>query len=72
MKILIVPDTHGRDFWKVPNIEEYDKIIFLGDYLDHYPDESTHEHDIENFKDIIEFKKKYPDKVILLLGNHKN
>ena len=70
MNVLIVPDVHGRDFWKKVYTEDYDLAIFLGDYLDHYPDESTDEHDIENFKEIIEFKKKFPDKVILLLGNH--
>lgn len=71
MKILIVPDVHGRDFWRNPvqNIE-YDKVIFLGDYLDHYSYESTREHDIETLEDIINFKKSNPDKVILLIGNH--
>ena len=71
MNIVIVPDVHGRDFWKKVLNTEADKIIFLGDYLDHYPDESTNEHDIENFKEIIQFKKDNSDKVTLLLGNHK-
>ena len=70
MNIVIVPDVHGRDFWKKVLNTEADKIIFLGDYLDHYPDESTNEHDIENFKEIIQFKKDNSDKVTLLLGNH--
>jgi flavodoxin len=70
MNIVIVPDTHGRDFWKKACNTEADKIIFLGDYLDHYPDESTHYHDIANFLEILDFKKKFPEKVILLLGNH--
>lgn len=37
-KLLILPDIHGRVFWKEPcqNIEDYDKVIFLGDYLDPY------------------------------------
>jgi len=73
MKILIVPDVHGRDFWRNPCLEhhdEYDKIIFLGDYLDHYPGESTLTGDIEALEDIIKFKKEHPDKVVLLIGNH--
>lgn len=73
MKLLIVPDVHGRDFWRDPCYEhynEFDKIIFLGDYLDHYRDESTREHDIETLEDIISFKKEHLDKVILLIGNH--
>lgn len=73
MKLLIVPDVHGREFWRNPCLEhhdEYDKIIFLGDYLDHYPDESTYGLDVAALIDIIDFKKKYPDKVVLLIGNH--
>lgn len=73
MKLLIVPDVHGRDFWRNPCLKhhnEYDKIIFLGDYLDHYQGESTLTGDIEALEDIIEFKKEHPDKVVLLIGNH--
>lgn len=73
MKILIVPDVHGRDFWRIPCLvhhDEFDKIIFLGDYLDHYPGESTKQHDIDTLRHIILFKKTYLDKVILLIGNH--
>lgn len=73
MKLLIVPDVHGRDFWRNPCYEhhgEFDKIIFLGDYLDHYTGESTIEHDIDTLRDIIAFKKENPNKVELLIGNH--
>ena len=71
MKILINPDIHGRVFWKysIEHKDEFDKIIFLGDYLDAYsPDLLVNEED--NFKEIIQFKKDNLDKVILLLGNH--
>lgn len=71
MKILINPDIHGRVFWKysIEHKDEFDKIVFLGDYLDPYsPDLLETEED--NFKEIIQFKKDNPDKVILLLGNH--
>ena len=71
MKILINPDIHGRVFWKysIEHKDVFDKIIFLGDYLDAYsPDLLLKEED--NFKEIIQFKKDNPDKVILLLGNH--
>lgn len=75
MKVLIVPDVHGRVFWRdiLPFVEsdEYKKIIFLGDYLDPYSDEGiTEESAITQFLDIIELKDKYPNKIILLLGNH--
>lgn len=77
MEILIFGDIHGRTFWKKPlekRIDSADKVIFLGDYLDSYPDEwddsHTRQDDIDNFLEIIDFKTKYPDKVVLLIGNH--
>lgn len=71
MKILIIPDVHGRDFWrKAVSREEYDKVIFLGDYTDPYYGEATNEEALQGLKDIIQFKKDNPDKCILLIGNH--
>lgn len=72
-KILIIPDVHGRDFWKEPitHIEEYDKVIFLGDYVDPYPDEGISREKANDILDeVIELKRHNVDKVILLLGNH--
>lgn len=72
-KVLVVPDVHGRTFWtKVINeVDNFDRIIFLGDYLDQYNFEQISSTEaIENFKRIIEFKKENEDNVILLLGNH--
>lgn len=73
--ILVCGDIHGRKFWKKPceNIDNYDKVVFLGDYLDPYNFEFISvEEAIENFKEIIELKRNNMDKVVLLLGNHKN
>ena len=73
-KILIIPDVHGRTFWKEPlkEIDTFEKIIFLGDYLDPYDyfESITPEMALENFKEILEVKKANPHKIILLLGNH--
>lgn len=73
-KTLIVPDVHGRSFWEEPvekELENIDKVIFLGDYLDPYPQEGiTPEEAIEEFEKILNLKKNYPDKITLLLGNH--
>lgn len=72
-KVLVLPDVHGREFWKKPceNIDNFDKVVFLGDYLDPYDfDGITVKMAIENFKQIIDFVKKNTDKVVLLLGNH--
>lgn len=75
-KILIIPDIHHRVFWKdcVKNIEDFDKVIFLGDYLDPYPFEGAEVCDMDagflNLKEIIKFKEDNREKVVLLLGNH--
>ena len=78
---LIIPDVHGRNFWREPVMQALDSgngpIVFLGDYLDPYPHEHpdtpieiVREDAIETLKEIIELKKKYPERVVLLLGNH--
>ncbi len=71
IKILIVPDVHGREFWVEPVMENPDKeIIFLGDYLDPYPHEGiTPEHSIDVFGRILALRKDNPN-ITLLLGNH--
>lgn len=71
MKLLVIPDIHGRTFWKDALELEPSKIIFLGDYLDPYKEEGLHMGDaIRNFSEILDLKKKLGDKVMLLLGNH--
>ena len=35
-KILVIPDLHGRSFWKEPCDNWEGRIIFLGDYHDPY------------------------------------
>ena len=70
--MLIIPDVHGREFWRDP-IKNYpdEEIIFLGDYLDPYSEEEiTPEDAIKVFWDILELKKENPERVTLLLGNH--
>lgn len=72
-KILIVPDVHGRSFWHRAEelVNDVDKIVFLGDYLDPYRYEGiTFDMALEEFEKILEFKDKYNDKVVLLIGNH--
>lgn len=72
MKILVLPDIHGRQFWRKPfeNLEQYDRVVFLGDYLDPYDFEGISVEDaIDNFKDIL-LMAKDNDKVVMLLGNH--
>ena len=76
--MIIIPDIHGLNFWKeAVDGREEDIIVFLGDYLDPYPHDfpdktadEIWEQTWNNFNDIIEFKKKHPSNVVLLLGNH--
>lgn len=72
-KVILVPDIHGRSFWKdiIPFVDECTKIVFLGDYHDPYPYEGiTPSQSLSNFNEIIAFAKQHIDKVTLLLGNH--
>lgn len=68
-KIISIGDTHGKDTWKkIVAKEEFDKIIFIGDFFDSFDIKGDVQ--IENFKDIIQYKKDNMDKVVLLIGNH--
>jgi len=71
--MIICADIHGRTFWKdaVAKKRENEKIIFLGDYLEPYPQEGiTHDMAFQNFLKIIDYKKSHMDDCVLLLGNH--
>lgn len=74
MKILVIPDVHSRLFWEEAiekHGKECDKIIFLGDEVDPYPEDGyTRKQAIRTLEKIIEFKKNNRNKTILLLGNH--
>ena len=75
IEVLIIPDVHGRTFWKdalakfpksqYPNIQ----IIFLGDYLDPYTgyEPITKKQAFNNFKEILALDD---DRITLLIGNH--
>ena len=73
-KILVIPDVHGRIFWKEP-VKKYmdavDRVVFLGDYLDPYEDEDGLADDIyQNLMEIINLKLDNRGKVVLLKGKH--
>lgn len=67
MPYNIIGDIHGQDYWK-DIIREDCVNIFVGDYFD-----SKHGRTVEevvaNFRDIIDFRIKHPE-TILLYGNH--
>lgn len=75
-KYLLVPDVHGREFWREPVTKVLSDdsdmhIIFFGDYVDPYPAENvTTEKALSVFHDILSLKDENPDRITLLLGNH--
>ena len=68
MRVITIGDIHGSTLWKDVKVDEYDKVIFMGDYTDHWT--YTDQHILKNLSEIIVLKEINPDKVVLLLGNH--
>jgi len=73
-QIVIIGDSHARPI-AIEIIELHlksaHKIILLGDYVDPYilspiSDKKV----VSHLKKIIKYKKDYPDKFVLLIGNH--
>ena len=69
IQILVIPDVHGRQFWKQPVMEVLEntnaKIVFLGDYLDVYPKEFE---EMYGFKSNVYIQENY-DKIYHLLDD---
>jgi predicted MPP superfamily phosphohydrolase len=70
MKLVAIGDIHGRDYWKqiIDQEQDADTFVFVGDYFDSFTIKGPEQ--INNFLDIIEFKKQSKVPVILLIGNH--
>jgi hypothetical protein len=70
LKILAIPDSHGFDHWKtiIDRIDDFDKIVFLGDYFDSFIVPYTKQ--MKNFKNILAFADAHQTKVELCIGNH--
>ncbi len=66
--IISIGDIHGSQKWKQIDVSKYDHVVFIGDYVD--SNTLSDQEIFENLKEIVELKKLYPDKIILLLGNH--
>lgn len=68
MKVLVVGDLHGKECWRKINFLAYERIVFLGDYVDAF---TLCDGDIiRNLAALIQQKEKDPEKIVLLLGNH--
>lgn len=69
MKTLVLGDTHGTSFWKlITHKEQPDRVIFIGDYFDSF--DIKLDEQLNNFLDIIQYKKDAKIEVICLIGNH--
>lgn len=77
--ILVIPDIHGRSFWKEPCKNWEGRIVFLGDYHDpygEYIDGEPNKHDsLVNLRELAEFvsnrrKNSASLNTICLMGNH--
>lgn len=70
MKTVIIGDIHGHDTWKqiISQEQDADKVIFVGDYFDSFNVPGLIQ--MQNFQDIIEFKKTSNAEVVMLIGNH--
>ncbi len=68
MKIITIGDLHGSQVWKTIKPGDWNHMVFIGDYVDSadWQDDEI----IFNLQEIISLKKKFPEKIILLLGNH--
>lgn len=70
MNSIVIGDLHGRSVWgEIPNLLTYDQVIFIGDYFDAKEDISE-EKQITNFFKVLDLKNNYPEKIVLLVGNH--
>lgn len=69
-RVIFVGDTHGDLFSTIAAVKkffssDYDLIIFLGDYVDRGSEQ------VGNINYLISLKLEYPDRVVLLRGNHE-
>lgn len=72
-RVLTIPDVHqtltGLEYAK-KRVNEYDYIICMGDIVDTH-DSSDHQRTpVDVLTKWVGFKKEYPEKVFILLGNH--
>lgn len=71
-KLIIIPDVHGREFWKdaLDYIKEGVETVFLGDYVNPYGFEGITKYKaLQNFIDILNSTNDYPN-CKKLIGNH--
>jgi hypothetical protein len=74
MKTIVLGDIHGEGVWQriLESEKDYQRAIFVGDYLDTHKKEIPAVMQLDNLKKIVEFKKKNRETIEthLLIGNH--
>lgn len=69
MKTLVIPDIHGRNtLWPLVLDQEFDEVVFLGDYFDSF-DPITPRQQEDNFQKIMQ-RARGDKRIVTLLGNH--
>lgn len=68
-KIIVIGDIHGDNIWEKIVEQDFDKVIFIGDYFDTFDPISANKQ-IFNFGEIVRLKMRLKEKVFLLIGNH--
>lgn len=73
-KIMVAGDTHGdviitKEIIRKFLDENFDYLLFLGDYVDRAPPDVGSS--VQNINFLLEKKVQYPDKIYLLKGNHE-
>lgn len=74
MKILFVGDVHNhmymfKDIERLDSQYNFDRIIFLGDYVDDWM--TNNDNSTETINKVIALKKSAPNKYTFTLGNHE-
>lgn len=74
MNVLFVGDVHNhlyifKDVQRLDKEHNFDKIIFLGDYVDDW--NTTNVESLQTLKTVIDLKLSNPDKYIFCIGNHE-
>ena len=72
MKILVISDVHGTDYWKsaMDKTDDYDHIVQMGDWFDDWTNDWDKVDQINNLEEALIFQKNNKDKVHILIGNH--
>jgi predicted phosphodiesterase len=72
MKILVISDVHGTNYWKsaIEKVNNYNHIVQMGDWFDDWTNDWDKVDQIKNLEEALLFQKEYKDKVHILIGNH--